>query len=197
MDNKKLRYDTTFNFSIEQDRVVPNPHENWLCSFSLSAGQLHLNGHDISSMAQIVDALSQVFSAVEHLILDHKEDSRLSEDNFEVEVNRTEWDKLLKPFSNVRYLRVKHGLVKEFSHYLQLYNGELPLELLPELRRLTYPGDGFTSFIDARQNAGHPVSLIRHGSRRPPPAPAPTPPTSCQTHAVRRFLENIQKSKRT
>jgi hypothetical protein len=45
-----------------------------------------------------------------------------------------------------------------------LEDGELPLELLPELQELTHSGSGntgdaFTSFIDARQNAGRPVTL--------------------------------------
>lgn len=118
MNNRKLRYDAEFNFSIERDRVVPNPHEMRLCSFTLGAGQLHLNGDDISSMAQIVNALGQVFSVIEHLTLDYEEDSQLFEDNFKVEVNCTKWDNLLRPFSNVKYLRVKYELVKEFSHYL-------------------------------------------------------------------------------
>jgi hypothetical protein len=46
-----------------------------------------------------------------------------------------------------------------------LEDGELPLELLPELQELRYfgsrdTGDAFTSFIDARQNAGRPVTLV-------------------------------------
>ena len=69
------------------------PHENRRCSFSMGVDYLHLNGQ-ISSMAQIVDALGQVFSAVDHLVLDHEEDSRSSEEGFEVEVDRTEWHKL-------------------------------------------------------------------------------------------------------
>ncbi|KAF8496776.1 hypothetical protein F5888DRAFT_1634805 [Russula emetica] len=114
-------------------------------------------------MAQIIDALGLVFSAVDHLILDYEED-----------VDRTEWHKLLGPFSNVKNLRVNnHGLVEEFSRYLRLNDGELPPKLLPELQELTYSrsidaGDAFTSFIDARRNAGHPVSLIRRSSSPSP-----------------------------
>jgi hypothetical protein len=67
---------------------------------------------------------------------------------------------------NPIYLNVHHGLVGELSRCLQLDNGEHPLELLPELQELTYPGSGivsdaFTSFIDARQNAGRSVTLIK------------------------------------
>jgi hypothetical protein len=35
-------------------------------------------------------------------------------------------------------LRVKDGLVEELSRCLRLEDGELPLEPLPELQRLTY-----------------------------------------------------------
>jgi hypothetical protein len=67
----------------------------------------------------------------------------------------------------VKALRVEDGLVKELSHCLRLEDGEFPLELLPELQELTYFGsrdanDVFASFIDARQDAGHPVMLDRH-----------------------------------
>jgi len=56
---------------------------------------------------------------------------------------------------------VDDGLIRELSHCLRLEGGGLPLELLPELQELTYSGSGnandaFTSFIDARQNAGRP-----------------------------------------
>ena len=45
-------------------------------------------------------------------------------------------------------------------------NGELPLELLPELQELTYFGRGdtsnaFTPLINAFQNAGRPLTLVR------------------------------------
>jgi len=47
---------------------------------------------------------------------------------------------------------------------LQLEDGESPMELLPKLNKLTYeasgdPGGAFTAFIDARRDAGHPVTL--------------------------------------
>ena len=80
-------------------------------------------------------------------------------------MDRTEWRKLLGPFSNVKTLRVDDGLVKELSRSLQPDDGELPLEILPELQELTYPesgdtGDAFAPFIEARQNAGRPVTLV-------------------------------------
>jgi len=132
----------------------------------------------LSSVAQISNALSQVFSAVDHLSLRHKAHSQSSE---EQEVDRSELRKLLKSFSNVKTLLVKDGLVEEVSRCLQeevtrrlrLEDGELPLELFPELQELTYfrssaGGGAFTSFVDARENAGRPVTLVR---RSPSPIP--------------------------
>ena len=117
----------------------------------------------VSSMAQISNALSQTFSVVEHLTLVHDVHSRSSEEHNEVD--RAEWRKLLRSFTNVKTLRVHRGLVGELSHCLRSDDGEHPLELLPELQELSYSeggnaNDAFASFIDARRNAGRPVILI-------------------------------------
>jgi hypothetical protein len=56
------------------------------------------------------------------------------------EVDRTEWRKLLRPFSNVKTLRIEKGLVKDLSRCLELEDGEFPLELLPELQELSIMG---------------------------------------------------------
>ncbi|KAI0282460.1 hypothetical protein BGY98DRAFT_85611 [Russula aff. rugulosa BPL654] len=90
----------------------------------------------VSSVAQISNALSQALSTVEHLILGHEVHSQSSEEHNDVD--RIEWRNLLRSFSNVKTLRVEGGLVEELSNCLQLENGEPPLELLPELQELTY-----------------------------------------------------------
>ena len=126
----------------------------------------------VSSMAQISNALRQVFSAVEYLLLRplrHNVHDQSSEEHNNV--GRIEWRKLLRSFSNVKTLRVEDGLVEELSRCLRLEDGELPLELLPELHELIYygsrdAGDSFSSFIEARENAGRPVTLD-HRSPRP------------------------------
>ena len=128
----------------------------------------------VSSVAQILNALSQVLTAVEHLSLEHELHGQSSEEHNDV--GRSEWRKLLRSFSNVKTLRVEDGLVDELSRCLRLEEGELPLELLPELQELTYIGsrdtsDAYTSFIDSRQNAGcRPVTLARHS-----PSPSESP----------------------
>jgi hypothetical protein len=165
-ENKRLWFDSAkFVFSGDGVRLVTYPHEeNRRCSLSISVDCWKIHGHN-SPIVQIVDALGQVFSAVENLILDYMEDSRSSEELFGPEVGPTEWRNLFRPFSNVKNFRVNDGLVEGFSCYLRSDDhGGLPLELLSELQELTYSGcsnpvDAFTSFIDAHQNAGHRVSF--------------------------------------
>jgi len=139
--------------------------------FLVNVSGLHLDWQ-VSSMAQILNPLSQVFSPVEHLIFRHKVHSQSSEEHNEVD--RIEWRKLLRSFNNVKTLRVEDRLIEGLSCCLRLEDGELPLELLPELQRLTYVGSSdagvaFTSFIDARQNIGRPVTLVHHSPNPSPP----------------------------
>ena len=117
-----------------------------------------------SSMAQISSSLSQIFSAVEYLVLQHM----VHNDSSEVhnEVDPTEWRQLLRSFSNVKTLRVEKGLFKDLSRCLELEDVEFPFELLPQLQELRYfgssdTGDAFTSFVDTRRNAGRPITLVR------------------------------------
>jgi hypothetical protein len=122
----------------------------------------------VSSAAQTFNALNPIFSAVEHLTLKHKVHSDSSEEHDGVD--RTEWHKLLKSFRNVKTLRVDDGLVEELSRCLRMDDGEL----LSELQELTQSGSGsagdaFTSFIDARQNTGRPVTLV-YRSTSPSPS---------------------------
>ena len=135
----------------------------------------------VSSVAQMSHALSQVSSAVEHLELLHEVHSRSSEEHNDVD--RTEWRSLLRSFSNVKSLFVEEGLVEQLSRCLGLEDGESPLELLPELQELTYHGrrdtsDAFTPFIDARRSAGRLVTVVHPNPipspRRSPIAPAIT-----------------------
>ena len=116
-----------------------------------------------SSMAQISNSLSQIFSAVEHLYLQYNVHSESSEEHNDVD--HTEWRKLLRPFSKVKTLRIQEELVKDLSCCLELEDAEFHLPLLPELLQLEYfesgdTGDALTSFVDARRNAGHPITLV-------------------------------------
>jgi hypothetical protein len=117
----------------------------------------------LSSVAQFFNSLGQKLSTVEHLSLDHKAFTYVYVID-EPEVGPTEWRELFRLFRYVKTLNVHDHLVKEVSRCLELDNGEHALELLPELQQLTYSGssdtsDVFTSFIDARQNVGRPITL--------------------------------------
>jgi len=134
---------------------------------SIAVNCWHLDWQ-VSSVAQISNSLDQIFSAVERLVLRFSVHIKSSEEHNEVD--RTEWRKLLSPFSNVKTLRIDSELVKDLSRFLELEDEEFPLGLLPELHELTYhgsshtgdlAGDVFTSFIDARRNAGRPITLVR------------------------------------
>ena len=70
----------------------------------------------VSSTVQISNALGQVFSAVEHLALQHEAHSQSSEEHNDVD--RIEWCRLLRSFSNVKTLEVKDGLVEQVSRCL-------------------------------------------------------------------------------
>ena len=160
---ENLRFGSAkFEFSGDRVHVKVYPREEAeIRALQVNVRCLHLDWQ-VSSVAQIFNSLGQIFSTVEHLTFEHEVHSLSSEEHNEVD--RTEWRKLLRSFSNVKTLRIDDGLVKELSRSLRLDDGELPLELLPELQELKCPGSGdtvdsFKSFINARQNAGHPVIL--------------------------------------
>ena len=161
-----LKFDRArFYFYSERAYVKVNPSATSIpvTAFSINVDSWPLS-LQVSSMAQMFTTLSQILSAVEHLTLWYEEYRRSFEEYDEVD--RTEWLKLLRSFSNVKTLRIEDGLVRELSRCLRLEDGEDPLDLLPELQELTYSGSGntddaFTPFIDARQNADRPVILIK------------------------------------
>ncbi|KAI0275758.1 hypothetical protein BGY98DRAFT_1098653 [Russula aff. rugulosa BPL654] len=175
---ENLRFDNAeIIFKDKEINVWASFRETGTYSFVITVDCRHLDWQ-VSSVAQISDALSQVFSAMDHLTLGHEVHSQSSEEHNHAD--RTEWRNLLRSFSNVKTLYIEDGLVEELSRCLRLEDGELPLELLPELEELRYFGsrdacDAFTSFIDARHNSGRPVTLVRHGRHGPSPSPSPSP----------------------
>jgi hypothetical protein len=117
----------------------------------------------VSSAAQILDTLQPVLSVVETLTLTHYEHNPMSE--WHDEVDRTTWRQLLRPFTNLKMLRVPNELIGRLAPSLQSDDGDPPLEFLPNLGEVGYSGGGdarkaFTPFLDERQVAGRPVNLI-------------------------------------
>ncbi|KAH9981810.1 hypothetical protein BJV74DRAFT_887316 [Russula compacta] len=130
-------------------------------SLDIAVGSGHLDSQ-VASVVQLFNSLGEVFSAVERLTIEYKRHSISSEWNNEAD--RTQWRELFRSFSNVKTLRVDDGIVTQLSDSLRSDDGESPMDVLPELKELSYPasgGDPFTAFIDARQKAGHPVTLDR------------------------------------
>ena len=160
---ENLRFDSA-KFWFSDDRVYmevyPPGEAKMKVTFMLDVICQHLDWQ-VSAVAQISDSLGQAFSAVEYLALGHEEHSRSSEEHNEVD--RTEWRKLLGSFRNVKTLWIDNGLVEQLTRCLELEDGELPLELLPELHELTYSGTGgaFNSFVETRQNADRAITLFR------------------------------------
>ena len=120
-------------------------------------------GHKVSNVAQILNALSPLFSSVVYLTLDYRDDRGLPE--LQDEAEPTDWRVLLRSFNNVKALLLGKGGVKKLSRSLQLDDGESLNDLLPELEELAYSpsndnADAFNEFIDARRTAGHPVTLV-------------------------------------
>ena len=163
---ENLRFDSAkFRFDDEQVQVevYPPGEAEMKAAIIINVFCWHLDSQ-VSSMAQILNSLGHLFSVVEHLTFEHEVHSRSSEEHNEVD--RAEWRKLLRPFRNAKTLWIDNGLVEQLSRCLNLEDGELPLELLPELQELTYSGSGdpggvSTSFIDARQNADRAITLVR------------------------------------
>jgi hypothetical protein len=98
---------------------------------------------------------------VERLTLSYEEHHQSSE--WHNQVDRTQWRELLRPFTNVKAFHLDDKLVEGLSRSLCSEDGEMILEVLPNLEELTYSGgdvgDAFTPFINERQAAGHAVRL--------------------------------------
>jgi hypothetical protein len=187
-----LRFDRAeFNFNAERVFVFMYPRGAVVNALSIAVDCRHLDWQ-VSSFAQIFNSLSQMFSSLEHLTLEHEERSQSSEEHNEVD--RPVWRKLLGSFNTVKTLRIAKGLAEEVSRCLQLEDEEFPLELLPELQELTYSGSGdagggFTSFTNARQNAGRPVALVRLGPSPDPSLSVPPVETSSISPAAENDID--------
>jgi hypothetical protein len=120
----------------------------------------------VSSAVQIFGTLSPVLSTVEYLTLNYMQDYMGHNRSAELhnDIDRTQWRELFRPFSNVKTLCVPNALSLGLSHSLRSEDGEMPLELLPNLQELQHLGgrgvNVFTIFINGRQAAGHPVRQV-------------------------------------
>ena len=130
-------------------------------AFVIYVGCDHLDWQ-VSSIAQISNILSPLFSTVVDLTLDYRSHTLSSE--WHNQADCTHWRQLLGSFGNVEILRVHNGLVGELSRCLAS-DGEPPLETLPGLKTLICPfgsrdGKMFAKFVHDREVAGLPIELI-------------------------------------
>ncbi|KAN0111242.1 hypothetical protein V8E52_008722 [Russula decolorans] len=116
----------------------------------------------VSSVAQILNSPCEKFSAMEYVILEHRNIMWSVEVYMEIE---HEWCKLFRTFSNLKTLCVDDEFVEELSRCLLVDDEGHPLEPLPELAFSQAGSDNdrdvFISLIDTLQNTGRPVTPIR------------------------------------
>ena len=143
---ENLRFQSAkLEFNNEQFVAGMYPHEDAkMYALRIIVNCYHLDWQ-VSSATQIFNSLGPMFSAVEHLTVEHEEHSLSSEEHNEADT--TEWRKLLGSFSNVKTLRIEKGLVKELSRCLKSDDGELPFEQQELSSESGKTGDAFTTFV--------------------------------------------------
>jgi hypothetical protein len=161
-----LRFNTVrlkFLRDVYQIVLADDSHgEEWPDPFRMRIRCRHLD-LQVASAVQIFRELWPLLFVVMTLTLDYEVLSPWFD--WREEVDRALWRELLKPFSNVKTLLVEDGLLQggELLRSLQSDSGEPPL---PELKELVsrggvgYPDDDAISFLNARQIAGYPVTLV-------------------------------------
>ena len=133
-----------------------------LCTLSMELGCRHLDWQVVSA-AQVFRALRNILSAVEHLDIEYRRPFISLEWNDEAD--RARWREFFGTFGKVKTLFVDGELVGQLSRALRPGEEESSTELLPELRALSSSAkasllDAFRPFVDARQKAGRPVTII-------------------------------------
>jgi hypothetical protein len=133
----------------------------WGNPLMLQIGCRHLDSQ-VASAVQLFGTLSPVLSVVEQVALSYDEHYHPSA--WDNNIDRSQWHELLRPFSNAKTIHVDRSLISRIFRSLPSDDGEPPLELLPNLEEIGYPGgrdarDALTRFTNERQVSGHPVSL--------------------------------------
>jgi hypothetical protein len=160
---ENLRLNTaTLTFLLDHLTVVAYPHKGAkMFTLVMAIGGRHLDWQVVST-TQVLETLRTVFSTVEHLTIEYKR--HLISSEWKNEADRAQWRELLGTFDNVKTLLVDDELVEPISHSLRPGDGESPTDLLPHLQELSYPArspeKAFTPFVDARQKADRPVTVI-------------------------------------
>ena len=118
----------------------------------------------LECMAQVFHLTREVFTEVASLTFEDKT-SWVLHRRFAIHAS---WHELLRPFNQVRTLRVSGGdLIEVLSLSLLPIDGESAIGLLPMLGVLSCPkgsqvGESCVLFLDTRRNAGFPVTISHH-----------------------------------
>ena len=129
----------------------------------------------IDSTTQVCSALAQVLSSTEELTLDVEEAKMLLDR--ENTLDDILWRELLVPFRGVRRLCIGSALISELSDALKPDAAGLGLGLLPNLQDLDLRLEideaykAFSTFIETRERAGHPVCLLAPPRSKMSPGP--------------------------
>ncbi|KAH9971565.1 hypothetical protein BGW80DRAFT_445352 [Lactifluus volemus] len=146
----------TFGISAVSLHVVPWKWDTPLM-LQIMCGRIDWQ---VASAVQLFGTLSPVLSLIEKVAFSYDEHHQ-SEwlDN----VDQRQWRELLRPFTNVKTIHMKDGLISKIFPSLACDDGD---PLLPNAEEVGYSGgidarDALTTFFNERQVSGHPVSLQR------------------------------------
>jgi hypothetical protein len=161
---KNLRFRSAkFQFSSTSFYVYMYPREGApMYSLYMDIFSIHIHWQ-VVSVTQIFHQLRTLFSGVEHLSLEFRRNPLAEAFELNEDYGHINWGELLRPFGNVKTLRLDDRLKGPLSYYLR--DGELSVELLPELKVLEYPASQgpenlFSAVIDAHNDAGRPITVV-------------------------------------
>ncbi|KAF8493701.1 hypothetical protein F5888DRAFT_1722325 [Russula emetica] len=164
--NLRLKY-ARLTFYDDHVGVIVYPHKE-AEMYTLDISLIGRNfDWQVDSTAQVCRTLRTVLFEVEHLVLDYERHNITLW--WSAVAHRIHWRELLRTFGNVKTLYLRLWLVEQLARALEPGEDESSTELLPELQELSYlavPGTNasygaFAGFIDERQKAGRPVTVVR------------------------------------
>jgi hypothetical protein len=164
--NLRLKY-ARLTFYDDHVGMIVYPHKE-AKMYTLDMSLIGRNfDWQVDSTAQVCRMLRTVLFEVEHLVLDYERHNISLW--WGAVAHRIHWRELLGTFDNAKTLYLRFWLVEQLARALQSGEEESSTELLPELQELSYLAvqgtgasyDAFAGFIDERQKAGRPVTVVR------------------------------------
>jgi hypothetical protein len=157
---------TTATLFFREDGVdlEGTPREGTIMSALSVSVDCRAHNRRVFWAAQMCSVLGPVSSTVVDLALFHEESAFLIP--LYNHASRIQWREVLKSFNNVKTLSLSKAFLWELSLSLQVHDGESPMEVLPELKKLRCLASEddlpytFDIFLEARENAGFPVELF-------------------------------------